>query len=184
MRQRVMIAIAIACNPKLLIADEPTTALDVSVQYQILQLLKRLRDEHGTSVIFVTHDLGVVADIADRVLVMYAGEVIESGSKEEIFHSPQHPYTISLLAAMPSMEQQRLRRLPSIPGSPPLTGTETGACSFLGRCRWSVAQCGSGHPELAHRLAPPNADHLDRCLLPLEAKDSVRAELQLSGGVR
>lgn len=118
MRQRVVIAIALACNPRVLIADEPTTALDVTIQAQILELLKDLQEKMGTSIIFITHDLGVVANIADRVAVMYAGKIVETGTVDEIFYNPQHPYTWGLLGSMPSLEATE-EELIAIPGSPP-----------------------------------------------------------------
>lgn len=119
MRQRVMIAIALASNPRLLIADEPTTALDVTIQAQILELMKELQQKMGTSIIFITHDLGVVANVADRVAVMYAGQIVEMGTVDEIFYNPQHPYTWGLLASMPSLDNDTQEELAAIPGSPP-----------------------------------------------------------------
>jgi peptide/nickel transport system ATP-binding protein len=119
MRQRVMIAMALSCNPSLLIADEPTTALDVTIQAQILELMKRLRREHGSSIILITHDMGVVADLAERVAVMYAGRVVEEAPKAQLFRDPQHPYTWGLLGSMPRVDRPRLRRLAAIPGAPP-----------------------------------------------------------------
>lgn len=119
MRQRVMIAIALASNPKLLIADEPTTALDVTIQAQILELMKELQQKMDTSIIFITHDLGVVANVADRVAVMYAGQIVETGTVDEIFYNPQHPYTWGLLASMPDLENDIEEELAAIPGSPP-----------------------------------------------------------------
>src|SRR5690606_5664150 len=117
MRQRIVIAIALACNPKVLIADEPTTALDVTIQAQILDLIKELQEKIGLSIIFITHDLGVVANIADRVAIMYAGRIIEYGTSEEIFFDPRHPYTWGLLASVPDMENQQ-NELYAIPGAP------------------------------------------------------------------
>ena len=122
MRQRVMIAMALSCSPKLLIADEPTTALDVTIQAQILDELRQLRDETGAGVILVTHDLGVVADIADRVIVMYAGRVVEQGTLDDIFYDPQHPYTWGLLGSITRIDADRSLRLPAIPGLPPVAG--------------------------------------------------------------
>src|SRR5437667_2075761 len=119
MRQRVMIAMALACNPSILIADEPTTALDVTIQAQIVDLLDRLRDVHGSAIILITHDLGVVADIADEILVMYAGRTVEQGAKRDVFSDPLHPYTWGLLASIPRVDQPRPTRLPSIKGAPP-----------------------------------------------------------------
>ncbi len=122
MRQRVMIALALSCDPSILIADEPTTALDVTIQAQILQRIRELRDETGAAVILVTHDLGVVADIADRIAVMYAGRIVEQGTLDEIFYDPQHPYTWGLLGSITRVDQPRPERLPAIAGLPPSLG--------------------------------------------------------------
>jgi oligopeptide/dipeptide ABC transporter ATP-binding protein len=147
MRQRVMIAMAIACQPKLLIADEPTTALDVTIQAQILSLLRNLKKEFGMSIIIITHDLGVVAQIADRVAVMYAGRIVENASVQEIFDRPQHPYTQALIASIPRLDKQ-LKRLKTIEGAPPrFSGEETG-CSFQPRCSFRIAVCTEKRPLL------------------------------------
>lgn len=139
MRQRVMIAIALAANPKLLIADEPTTALDVTIQAQILELMKTLQDKMDTSIIFITHDLGVVANVADRVAVMYAGQIIESGTVDEIFYDPRHPYTWGLLASMPSLDNEVETELAAIPGTPPdLTNPPKGD-AFAARNQYALA---------------------------------------------
>src|SRR3954463_2227703 len=119
MRQRVMIALALSCDPSILIADEPTTALDVTIQAQILERVRRLRDETGAAVILVTHDLGVVADIADRIAVMYSGRIIEEGTLDEIFYDPQHPYTWGLLGSIPRVDKLQAGKLPAIAGLPP-----------------------------------------------------------------
>ena len=119
MRQRVMIAMALSCNPSLLIADEPTTALDVTIQAQILELMKRLRRDHGSSILLITHDMGVVSELAERVVVMYAGSVVEEGPKRAVFRDPQHPYTWGLLGSIPRVGRTRGRRLTAIPGQPP-----------------------------------------------------------------
>ncbi len=134
MRQRAMIAMALSCNPALLIADEPTTALDVTVQAQILQLLRRLRADHGSSIVLITHDMGVVAEIADRVMVMYAGRIAERAEREAVFAHPGHPYTMGLLDSIPRMHGARPHRLPSIPGSPPLITDLPQGCPFQPRC--------------------------------------------------
>ena len=127
MRQRAVIAMALSCNPSLLIADEPTTALDVTVQAQILDLMLKLRRDHGSAIVLITHDMGVVAEIADRVMVMYAGRVVEQGAKRDLFKSPWHPYTWGLLDSIPPLEGERPRRLKSIGGNPPsLLGTAAG----------------------------------------------------------
>ncbi len=141
MRQRVMIAIALACNPKLLIADEPTTALDVTVQAQILELIAGVCSEFGTSLILITHDLGVVAGVADRVIVMYAGKVIEEGPTEELFANPRHPYTLGLLASVPRLDEKRHAELRTIEGAPPdLLNPPTG-CPFMPRCYFARNIC-------------------------------------------
>ncbi|MBY0121020.1 ABC transporter ATP-binding protein [Bacillus sp. S/N-304-OC-R1] len=139
MRQRVMIAIALAANPKLLIADEPTTALDVTIQAQILELMKDLQSKMDTSIIFITHDLGVVANVADRVAVMYAGQIVEMGTVDEIFYDPRHPYTWGLLASMPSLENDDKEELAAIPGTPPdLTNPPKGD-AFAPRNKYALA---------------------------------------------
>ena len=134
MRQRVMIAMALANKPKLLIADEPTTALDVTIQDQILRQLRELEKEYGTSIIFITHDLGVVAELCDRVVVMYGGLVMEEASIDDLFEHPGHPYTMGLLASMPDIEQDKSVRLQPIPGSPPDMTTPPKGCPFAPRC--------------------------------------------------
>jgi peptide/nickel transport system ATP-binding protein len=147
MRQRVVIALALAANPKLIIADEPTTALDVSIQAQIITLLKRLCRDHGTAVMLVTHDMGVIAETADRVAVMYAGRVAEIGPVEDVVHKPNHPYTIGLMGCIPSMADSTAR-LPQIPGSMPrLTEIPTG-CAFNPRCEKVMDRCRSERPNL------------------------------------
>ncbi len=145
MRQRVMIAIAISCDPKLLIADEPTTALDVTVQAQIIDLVKELRDELGLAVIWITHDLGVVAGLADRVAVMYAGRILETSPVRELFASPLHPYSAGLLTAVPRIGLRR-PRLDSIPGMPPELAGVTQECSFAPRCAHAFDRCRSERP--------------------------------------
>jgi oligopeptide/dipeptide ABC transporter ATP-binding protein len=145
MRQRVMIAIALACNPKLLIADEPTTALDVTIQAQILDLLRRLRQELGTAILLITHDLGVIAEFVDEVVVMYAGRVVEHGPVRELFRSPQHPYTEGLLRSTPRMEA-KARRLRQIPGTVPSPVAFPGGCRFHPRCPQAQAICSELQP--------------------------------------
>src|SRR5205807_3073701 len=134
MRQRVMIAMALSCSPRLLIADEPTTALDVTIQAQILAELRQLREETNAGVILVTHDLGIVADIADRVVVMYGGRVVEEGTLEQIFYDPQHPYTWGLLGSVTRVDRDRAARLPAIPGQPPSLIRPPEGCHFRPRC--------------------------------------------------
>jgi len=140
MRQRVMIAMAMANNPKLLLADEPTTALDVTVQAQILQLMLKMKEEHGSSILFITHDMGVVAETADRVMVMYAGQIVESGPVEQIFTDPKHPYTKALLQTMPSLATNE-RRLPTIPGTVPSPSNFSAGCRFSPRCQHAMDIC-------------------------------------------
>ncbi len=147
MRQRVMIAIAVACNPKLLIADEPTTALDVTIQAQVLDLMKRLRERLNTAIMFISHDLGVIADIADRVIVMYAGRVVEEADVKTIFATPAHPYTRGLLQSIPRLHGDN-RRLYQIPGSVPLPGTIKQGCPFRARCPDRVARCDTDMPPM------------------------------------
>jgi oligopeptide/dipeptide ABC transporter ATP-binding protein len=147
MRQRVMIAMALACSPKLLLADEPTTALDVTIQAQILDLLRDLQDEFGMAVIFITHDLGVIAEFADRVLVMYAGRVVERADVVPLFDAPLHPYTEGLLASIPSLEEDR-QRLRTIPGVVPSPFALPAGCRFATRCEYASAICHDGEPPL------------------------------------
>ncbi|MBS4171858.1 ABC transporter ATP-binding protein [Bacillus sp. FJAT-49736] len=141
MRQRVVIAMALACNPKILIADEPTTALDVTIQAQILELMKDLQKKTGAAIIIITHDLGVVANMADRVAVMYAGEMVEMGSVDEIFYSPQHPYTMGLLQSMPKLHESRTKPLIPIHGSPPDLANMIAGCPFAPRCPYTMKVC-------------------------------------------
>ncbi len=169
MRQRAMIAMALSCNPSLLIADEPTTALDVTVQAQILELLQHLRQEFGSSIIIITHDMGVVAEIADRVMVMYAGRIVERGTTRQLFTEPWHPYTWGLHDSIPPLDGARLRRLPSIPGSPPSLLNLPQGCAFGPRCRYRFAPC-SQRPDLAGE-----AGHEAACFIPLEERATLRA---------
>jgi oligopeptide transport system ATP-binding protein len=159
MRQRVMIAIALACNPKLLIADEPTTALDVTVQAQILELITGVCDEFGTAVILITHDLGVVAGMTDRVVVMYAGKVVETAPTDELFANPRHPYTLGLLSSVPRLDEQRTSELRTIEGAPPDLLQPPPGCPFMPRCAFARAICRTMPPldpvagNAAHRKA-------------------------------
>ena len=146
MRQRVMIAMALACNPKIIIADEPTTALDVTIQAQILDLLRNLKDKINSSIMLITHDLGVIAEMADYVVVMYAGRVVEKGTAEEIFANPAHPYTIGLMASKPVVGKQ-VDKLYSIPGKVPNPIDMPNYCNFKDRCEMCVEQCGGAYPE-------------------------------------
>jgi len=158
MRQRVMIAIALSCNPKLIIADEPTTALDVTIQAQILELMKNLCSQFGTSLIVITHNLGVVARYADRVNVMYAGRIIERGSAKDIYGRPKHPYTLGLLHSVPRLDEPRRVKLDPIEGQPPDLVRLPPGCSFRDRCKFAVERCASEYPPLveaesAHMVA-------------------------------
>jgi oligopeptide/dipeptide ABC transporter ATP-binding protein len=172
MRQRAMIAMALALEPAVLIADEPTTALDVTIQAQIIDLLRDLNQEHGLSVILITHDLGVVAEIADRVLVMYAGQVLEQGSLDEIFYDPQHPYTWGLLGSLTRLDRDRPDRLPQIGGQPPSLIDPPTGCRFAPRCPHRFEKC-SELPALEERL-PRAKGHADRCWLDPSDKKKLR----------
>ncbi|KKE80016.1 ABC transporter ATP-binding protein [Oceanobacillus caeni] len=146
MRQRAMIAIALACNPKILIADEPTTALDVTIQAQIMDLMKELQEKTGTAILLITHDLGVVANAAHRVAVMYGGKIVETGDVDEIFYNPQHPYTWGLLGSMPKLDN-RDEELQAIPGSPPDLADPPKGCPFVTRCPFAMKVCENRMPE-------------------------------------
>jgi oligopeptide transport system ATP-binding protein len=158
MRQRVMIAMAVSCNPKVLIADEPTTALDVTIQAQIIELVTRMRDQFGLAVIWITHDLGIIAGLAERVIVMYAGHVVECANVRELFANPRHPYTVGLLGALPRLDREHSGRLANIEGRPPVLLDDPAQCPFAPRCSHSVQQCWEEKPRLrtirpAHEIA-------------------------------
>ncbi len=163
MRQRVMIAMALACEPRLLIADEPTTALDVTIQAQILDLIRNLKDRFRMSILFITHDLGVIADICDRILVMYAGEIIESGEKRQIFYQHQHPYTEGLLNSIPKVDGDEKKALSPIEGNPPEMFMIGNECAFARRCKAAMRLCAKEHPALLET----EEGHEVRCFLPL-----------------
>ncbi len=148
MRQRVMIAIALSCSPQILIADEPTTALDVTIQAQITDLVKRLRDEIGMAIIWITHDLGVVAGLAQRVMVMYGGYIIEEAPVRELYVNPEHPYTLGLLGSLPRMDEKEHPRLVSIEGQPPVLYEKPHHCPFAPRCKWVIEKCWKENPPL------------------------------------
>lgn len=167
MRQRVIIAIALSCDPKLLIADEPTTALDVTIQAQILDLLRNLKNEVNAAIILITHDMGVVADMADNILVMYAGRVVEYGEKRQIFRDPKHPYTKGLLASIPRMDKQA-ERLFSIEGNVPNLLNPIQGCVFQERCQYAVEKCGRYRPDL---LMLPDGGRVSCLLYENEAKE-------------
>ena len=172
MRQRAMIAMALALEPEVLIADEPTTALDVTIQAQILDLLEQLNRERNLATILITHDLGVVAEVADRVLVMYAGKVVEQGTLDEIFYDPQHPYTWGLLGSLTRIDRPRPHRLPQIAGQPPSLLDLPEGCPFRPRCPHEFGKCGE-YPGLDARLTEA-PDHRDRCWLTPEEKREKR----------
>ncbi len=159
MRQRAMIAMALSCGPKLLVADEPTTALDVTIQAQIVDLVKRLQNEMHMAVIWITHDLGLVARLARRVIVMYAGYIVEEAPVSDLYHFPRHPYTIGLLSSLPRLDDDREAALASIPGQPPDMIKLPQGCPFLPRCRYAVAKCQTNNPPL-ETLTP---GHLAAC---------------------
>ncbi|MEH7547259.1 MULTISPECIES: ABC transporter ATP-binding protein [Bacillaceae] len=161
MRQRIMIAMAMACNPKVLIADEPTTALDVTIQAQILALMKDLNKKTNTSIILITHDLGVVAEICERVIVMYSGQIVEQGDVRTILKNPQHPYTKGLLKSVPELRGKK-ERLYSIPGTVPAPGTIQNGCRFAPRCSEAFGKCHEEEPQL---LNLENEEHEVRCFL-------------------
>jgi oligopeptide/dipeptide ABC transporter ATP-binding protein len=171
MRQRVMIALALSCSPSLLIADEPTTALDVTIQAQILELIKNLRRDFGSAVVLITHDLGVVADVADRIVVMYAGRIVEQGNKEQIFYDAQHPYTWGLLGSIARLDRPRPRRLTAIAGQPPSLINKPRGCNFRPRCPHAFNRCREEDPPLVDKIGD---GHLDACHLPVDEKRSRR----------
>ncbi|HZK01086.1 MAG TPA: ABC transporter ATP-binding protein [Tissierellaceae bacterium] len=170
MRQRVMIALAMVSNPQLLIADEPTTALDVTVQAQILELMKNIQDKLGMSIILITHDLGIVADMSDRVIVMYAGQIVEQGLVDEIYKDPKHPYTRKLLASVPRLDMDRAERLHSIEGSPPDLYIPPKGCSFYDRCDHAMKICKDNFPDFENH----SESHISRCWLNHPMAKSVR----------
>ncbi len=159
MRQRVMIAMALSCNPQILIADEPTTALDVTIQAQITDLVKRLRDNLGMAIIWITHDLGIIAGLAQRVIVMYGGFIIEEAEVKELYANPRHPYTIGLLRSLPRLDRKERTRLFSIEGLPPVLYQKPKACPFAPRCSYAIERCWQENPALDY-VAP---DHRVAC---------------------
>jgi peptide/nickel transport system ATP-binding protein/oligopeptide transport system ATP-binding protein len=171
MRQRAMIAIALACNPAILIADEPTTALDVTIQAQIVELISQLKDDFNSAVIMITHDLGVVADMADEIVVMYAGRVVERAPTRELFYDPQMPYTWGLLGSIPRLDGPKPERLHSIEGAPPSLIQLPKGCKFRPRCPQAFDKC-MEEPGLENRVETPG--HLDRCWLDVDKKRSLR----------
>jgi oligopeptide/dipeptide ABC transporter ATP-binding protein len=174
MRQRAMIAMALSCNPSILIADEPTTALDVTIQAQIIELIDRLKNDFDSAVIMITHDLGVVADIADEILVMYAGRVVERAATRDLFYDPQMPYTWGLLGSIPRLDRPRPDRLYSIKGTPPSLINAPAGCKFRPRCPHAFEKCVE-EPRLEQRVETPG--HLDRCWLDVEYKRTHRGSM-------
>lgn len=146
MRQRIMIAMALICNPKVLFADEPTTALDVTIQAQIIELMNDLKDKIDTSIVLITHDMGVVANMADRIYVMYAGQIVEHGDCDTIFHHPKHPYTWGLLSSVPRLDKRVSEDLYSIPGTPPDLLAPPVGCAFAARCKYAMNICRTSQP--------------------------------------
>jgi peptide/nickel transport system ATP-binding protein len=171
MRQRAMIAMALACNPDVLIADEPTTALDVTIQAQIIELIDRIKDEFNSAVILITHDLGVVAEIADEILVMYAGRIVERAKTRSLFYDPQMPYTWGLLGSIPRLDRPKQERLHSIKGTPPSLIRTPAGCKFRPRCPHAFDKC-MEEPGLENRVEEPG--HLDRCWLSVAEKRQLR----------
>ena len=170
MRQRVMIAMAISCNPDILIADEPTTALDVTIQAQILSLIRKLKNDFGTAVVLITHDMGVVADLADKIAVMYAGRIVEQGDRRDVIYDAQHPYTWGLLGSIARLDRPKPRRLSTIPGLPPSLLRLPPGCAFGDRCAHRFDRCDE-RPAL---LAKVGDGHLDACHLDIEKKKELR----------
>jgi len=171
MRQRVMIAMSLACEPKLIIADEPTTALDVTIQAQILELMKNLTRDLGVAMIIITHNLGVVARYADRVNVMYAGRIVETGVASDIYHRPRHPYTLALLKSVPRMDRPRQAKLDPVDGQPPDLTRLDGGCSFRPRCKFAIDKCAESFPPLEEM----GGQHYSACF---RSKESL-AEIEL-----
>jgi oligopeptide/dipeptide ABC transporter ATP-binding protein len=172
MRQRAMIAMALSCSPNILIADEPTTALDVTIQAQILALIDRLKDDFDSAVILITHDLGVVAEVAHEIAVMYAGRIVEYAQTRDVFYDPQHPYTWGLLGAIPRIDRPKSKHLYTIRGAPPSLIRPPEGCKFRPRCPHAFGRC-TDEPELKSRVGD-RRHHLDRCWLSVDKKREVR----------
>ncbi|MBB6673611.1 ABC transporter ATP-binding protein [Cohnella nanjingensis] len=180
MRQRVMIAIALACHPKLLIADEPTTALDVTIQAQIMDVMRDIQEKTGTAIILITHDLGVVAEMAQRVIVMYAGKVVEQGDLNDIFYKSQHPYTWGLLSSVPRLDSDKKAALASIPGTPPDLFAPPKGCAFAARCPYAMKICQEQDPE---HLPVSGPTHTAACWLMHPDAPKVERPVAAGGGV-
>jgi oligopeptide transport system ATP-binding protein len=177
MRQRAMIAMALSCNPKLLIADEPTTALDVTIQAQILDLVRRLRDEIGMAMIWITHDLGIVAGLADNVQVMYGGQIVERGTTKEVFKDTRHPYTLGLLGSLPRLDKRSAgEKLIQIEGSPPDMRRPPKGCPFFPRCRYRIERCEHENPPL-ERAEGSTPDHLKACWVDVRTAQPTQGEI-------
>jgi len=178
MRQRAMIAMALACNPRLLIADEPTTALDVTIQAQILELMKDIQEKTGTSIILITHDLGVVAEICERVVVMYAGQVVETAMVRDLYKKPQHPYTEGLLKSVPKLNMDRKQPLAPIIGTPPDLIDPPKGCPFFARCEYAMGICKNNNPGLEE----VNPGHFAACWLhhPMAKKVAGKGEANVN----
>jgi oligopeptide transport system ATP-binding protein len=164
MRQRVMIALAVSCNPRMIIADEPTTALDVTIQAQVLEVMRDMAKEYGTALVMITHNLGVVARYAERVIVMYAGKIIETGTAKAVYGDPKHPYTLGLLRSVPRLDERNPEKLEAIEGLPPLVIDLPDECAFAPRCKYSIDKCTEKMPEL-EEVSP---GHFSRCIRALE----------------
>ena len=173
MRQRAMIAIAISCNPDILIADEPTTALDVTIQAQIIEVVREMQSQYHSGVILITHDLGVVAEMSDKIMVMYGGRTEEYGPVDEIFYNPHHPYTWGLLGSLPRLDLAEKTRLTPIKGNPPDLITLPSGCPFAGRCAYERAECRDNWPEL-EIVGPQHGVH---CWIPIEEREAIRSQL-------
>jgi oligopeptide transport system ATP-binding protein len=174
MRQRVMIAMALSCEPDILIADEPTTALDVTIQAQILDLLADLQKRRGTSIILITHDLGVVAGVCHRVMVMYAGRVVEKSDVKPLFDSPKHPYTVGLLESLPRIDQNKGEQLQAIPGQPPDLAHIPDGCAFRPRCPYWIERCAQHDPQ----LVDVGTDRLAACLVDVQSAERKVVEVE------
>jgi oligopeptide/dipeptide ABC transporter ATP-binding protein len=179
MRQRIIIAMAFSCSPRLLIADEPTTALDVTIQAQILDEMASLCRESQVALMLVTHDFGVVAEMADRVLVMYGGRIVEQAPVAQLLESPQHPYTWGLLGCVPRLDRPRLSRIPTIPGSPPSLANAPPGCHFAPRCPHRFSACGEVPPLVSH--VPDHPEHQDRCWLGATERLAGRPDSGVNG---
>jgi oligopeptide transport system ATP-binding protein len=167
MRQRVMIALAVSCNPRMIIADEPTTALDVTIQAQVLEVMRDMAKEYGTALVMITHNLGVVARYAERVIVMYAGKIIETGTAEAVYGDPKHPYTLGLLRSVPRLDERNPEKLEAIEGLPPLVIDLPDECAFAPRCKYAIDKCTEKMPEL-EEVSP---GHYSRCIRASELSE-------------